>query len=262
MQTYRRSRQAVSPVNIVKPPEHKIGRLRSQREYTRTVFEVRSQLGEGQPDGCRARVAQTSGVDEYALRLDAEQGTQKIRHAPICLVWDDVVYCLDIGPERARGRNSVIEELWSATPDRREIVFELESPAFDEGFVRAASMKCEARLTAEAYLAEEVAEIRAPALESSTPTTNRRGTVSHHHEIDQLAYVFASMLRVEVDRTRLGTNDRDSLDSGAGGESLGNHQRVCKAGAGLTKFQYGPVSRHGRRPVRCWAASGKPALRY
>ena len=147
-----------------------------------------------------------------------------------------MVYRVDIGPERARGRNSVIEELWSATPDCREIVFKLEGPAFDEGFVRAASVKSEARLTAEAYLAEEVARNTRTGSGIVDPYDDRRGTVSHHHEIDELAYVFAGMLRVEVDRTRLGTNDRDSLDSGAGGESLGNHQRVCKAGAGLTQF--------------------------
>jgi hypothetical protein len=58
------------------------------------------------------------GVDEYAPRLDAEQGTQQFRHAPVCLVWDDVVYRLDTGPERTRGHRSVIEELWSAIPHR------------------------------------------------------------------------------------------------------------------------------------------------
>ena len=57
----------------------------------------------------------------------------KIRHAPVCLVWDDVVYRLDIGPERARGRNSVIEELWSATPDRREIGSNSSAPPSMKG---------------------------------------------------------------------------------------------------------------------------------
>jgi hypothetical protein len=45
------------------------------------------------------------GVDEYAPRLDAEEETQKLRHAPVCLVWDDMIYRLDTGPQSARGRD-------------------------------------------------------------------------------------------------------------------------------------------------------------
>src|SRR6266404_6515259 len=99
---------------------------------------------------------------------------------PVRLMWDDVVHRLDTGSESARGRCSVIEEIRSVISDRHEIVFELEGPAFDEGFIRAASVKCEARRTAEADLAEEVARYPSAGSGIIAADYDRRSTVSHH----------------------------------------------------------------------------------
>src|SRR6202008_1481372 len=129
----------------------------SQCEDASTWFEARTQLGERQPGGCRARGTQTLRGDEYALALDAEKRTQNFRHTPVGLVGNDVVNCRDISPEHACSRGSVIEQFWSVVAHRSEIVFELECPAVNDGLVRAAGVECEARRTAETDLAKEVA---------------------------------------------------------------------------------------------------------
>ena len=70
----------------------------------------------------------------------------------------------------------MIEELWSTIPDRREIVFELECPTFDEGFVRAAGVKCEAWRTAASDLTEEVQRYTSAGSGIIGADGDRRGT--------------------------------------------------------------------------------------
>src|SRR5215510_10591432 len=96
-------------MDIGEPPEHILRRLRSQDEHSRPRLKPRPQLGESEPDGGGARVAEMIGVDENASRLDPEIGTQQLRHASVRLMRDDVVYGVNRGPERARDRGTAIE---------------------------------------------------------------------------------------------------------------------------------------------------------
>ena len=134
----------------------------------------------------------------------------------------------------------MIEQGGPAKAYRREVVIELEDSVLDEGCVRAARGEGEAGCPADANLAEEVvADPRARA-GIVGPQDDRGSTVPHLHEIHELALVLGRALRVEVDRARLGADDRDRSCPGDGKETLRDHQRVGETGTRLTELEVGP----------------------
>src|SRR5262249_8135274 len=133
---------------------------------------------------------------------------------------DDVVYGVHSDPQRACDRGAVSEQLGSAGPHRRAIVLELKRSPFNERQVRAAGSKSEAGRPTEADLAEEVVGDARASPRIVSPEDNRRRTVPHLHEVDELAHVLAGALRIEVDRPRFGADDGDGPDPGRGNESL------------------------------------------
>jgi hypothetical protein len=86
-------------MNIKKAAEHVLGRLHAQGKHTLTGIEMRPQLGEREPDASRTRVANIVGVDEYLGVLDSENGSEKLCHAPIGLMRNDIVDGLDTDPK-------------------------------------------------------------------------------------------------------------------------------------------------------------------
>src|SRR5882724_11194495 len=148
---------AASPMNVAKSAEHVLCRFGAKRQYAGPNREAGSQLREREPDRRGTRVAHAIGVDEYAFRLDPKIGPDELRHVSVHLVRDDMVDYVDAGTESVSNGCPAIEQLGSADSHRREIVLELERAAGNEWSVRPAGGQCEARLPAEADLAEEVA---------------------------------------------------------------------------------------------------------
>src|SRR5262245_56145599 len=119
------------------------------------------------------------GVDEYASRLDPEIGAEKLRHPPVRLMRDDVIYCVDGDPERTCDRRSLIEQLGSASPHHHTIVLELECPPFNERHIGAARGKGEAGCPTEADLAEEVVRETRAGSRLVGCDDDRRGPIPH-----------------------------------------------------------------------------------
>src|SRR5258708_37777060 len=149
---------------------------------------------------------------------------------------NDMIDGLDTDPKCARGLGSTIEQFGTAGPHRLKVVLEIDRPSLGKWLVGAAGGECESGSPAETDLTEEI--IRNTRARSGIIGTDddRCGAVAHHHEIYQLAHVFAGALRVEVNGASLGADNCNSFDTWSGDKSLRDHERVREAGACLTQF--------------------------
>ena len=118
--------------------------------------------------------------------------------------------------------------------------------------VRSPRGETEAGGSTDADLAEEIVADPRTGSPVVRPQDDRRGSVSHLHEVHQLPLVLAGALRVEVDRSRLRAHDRDGSRARAPrpapGRSPARWRTPYRLAAAPCMVQR---SRPGPRPGRC-----------